>query len=240
VSLASKRFMLRRDPRALTSWRRFAREFGDSPRPPDGLVEYRGPTELWIPERPRFIYYFTKDAMFRWWFRVFDEDVPRDIGVVAHGSTPSSYTSKLILGMVKSAGIPLVLLGDLDPGDLTAFAALVSGGINLGQRPLAQVDVLYGGLDDPMLQLVRRHVGSRRFHSKCLLAMTTGEREHLAAIKPLCPPLRSLCGREGADILESGLKCEVEAVFAPYICQGAFLADVRRHLTVRLPARLGL
>lgn len=240
MSLASKRFLLRRNPRALTSWRRFVRGYAGSPRPPDGLVEYRGPTELWIPERPRFVYYFTKDAMFRWWFRVFDEDVPRDIGVVAHGSTPSSYAARLVLGMVKSAGIPLVLLGDLDPGDLTAFAALVSGGLNLGQRTRSQVCVLYGGLDDVLLRLVRRHVGARRFREKCLLGMTAGEREHLAAIKPLCPSLGSLCGQEAADILESGLKCEVEAVFAPYICQGAFLAEVRRHLAVRLPAHLGL
>jgi len=210
------------------------------PRPPDGLIEYRGPTELWIPERPRFLYYFTKDSRFRWWFRAFGGQAPSDIGIIAHGSTPTSSTARLVLQMAGSLEVPLVLLGDLDPGDLTAFAALVAGGLDLRARSRPPVSVLYGGLDDELLQLARRHIGPRRFESKCLLEMTVDERKQLALLRRLCPSLASLCGRDSARLLAKGLKCETEAIFAPYICDGVFLADVLRHLTVRLPASLGL
>lgn len=240
VSLASKRFILRRSPTALAAWRRFVRRCTGTKRPPDGMVEYRGPTELWIPERPRFLYFFTKDSMFRWWFRVFGAEVPRDIGLIAHGSTPSRETGRFILHVAESLGVPLVLLGDLDPGDLTAFAALVAGGIDLRQRPSISVDVRYGGLDDALLRLARRHVGTRQFESRCLLRMTAPEREQLALIQDLCPSIISLCGRDSARILTSGLKCEAEAVFGPHVCDGAYLAAVRRDLVAGLPARLGL
>jgi len=46
--------------------------------------------------------------------------------------------------------------------------------------------------------------------------------------------------RDSAHVLEKGLKCETEAILGPSICDGAFLADVLHHLTVRLPASLGL
>jgi hypothetical protein len=231
VSPRARRFLLRRNPKALASWRAFVRRQARSARPPDGVVEYAGPTELWIPEQPRFLLYFTKDAMFRWWFRAFAGQVPQHIGVIAHGSTPSPSAAKLMLGVAESLGVPLVLLGDLDPGDLTAFAALASG---------RSGNLLYGGVDDDLLQLARRHIGPRRFERECLLGMSPLEREQLALLSPLCPPLSSLCGSAAARLLGSGLKCELEAILGPHICDGAFLAAVRRHFTSRLPARLGL
>jgi hypothetical protein len=145
-----------------------------------------------------------------------------------------------VLHTIKSLGVPLVLIGDLDPGDLTAFAALVAGGIGMGQPPSATLKVWYGGLDDALLRVARRHLGERRFESECLVPMTEDEREQLALIKALCPSLTALCGRNSAQILTSGLKCEVEAVFGPHVCDGAYLAAARRELTGGLPARLGL
>lgn len=240
VSQVARRFALQRNPNALAAWRAFVRRSAHSSRPPDGVVEYAGPTEMWLPERPRFLLYFTKDAMFRWWFRAFAGAVPKDIGVIAHGSTPSRPAASLVARVVKSTGAPLVLLGDLDPGDLTAFAALVSGGLSLGRASRAPPTVFYGGLDDTLLQLARRHLGPRRFESECLFPMTQAEREHLALLEPLCPPLSSLSGPESARLLDSGRKCELEAILGPGVCEGAYLADVRRHLVIRLPARLGL
>jgi len=236
----ARRIRLRRDAGALTSWRAYVRNNVRSPRPLDGLVEYHGPTELWIPERPRFLYYFTKDSMFRWWFRAFAGDLPRDIGVIAHGSTPSPRTSLRILRLAKSTGVPLVVLGDLDPGDLTAFAALVSGGIALGRPPRIQVSVLYGGIDDVLIRSIRRRVGSRRFESDCMLRMSADERDHLTRLSTVYPSLPALLGRASARYLKAGLKCEVEALFSPHVCRGVLLAEVRRHLSAHLPASLGL
>jgi hypothetical protein len=192
---------------------------------------YPGPTELWCPDRPRFLYVFTKDSMFRWWFRVFAENAPQDIGLIAHGSTPSPATAKLIAGVARSLGVPLVLLGDLDPGDLTASMALVSA------RPGS---LLYGGVDDELLQLARRYLGVRRFERECLVPMSPLEREQLALLTPLCPPLTSLYGPASVRLLASGRKCELEAILGSHVSQGPYLAAVRRHLTARLPARLGL
>src|SRR5262249_15337625 len=54
---------------AIIEWQRWRKRMIRGDDPPDGAIAYDGPTEYWTGQtRPSRLLYFTKDALFRWWF----------------------------------------------------------------------------------------------------------------------------------------------------------------------------
>ena len=118
---------------------------------------------------------------------------PDDLAVFCRGGfpSPSRASFELLTHHARWARRPIFFVGDLDPLDLTIFAALLSGGADLRPSP-GTVPIRY-----------------------------LGEREHLVVVKRVLPTLDQLIGPECLALLESGRKLELEGAghSPPHLCR---------------------
>ncbi len=183
---------------------------------PDGLYAHGGPSHLshlWIgSETPKRILYFTKNAVFRWWFSLFqgEIDAPQDVAIFSHGSLPSTRVCRFLKATANELRLPLLFFGDLDPGDLIAFAALIRGDPDLRRRKNREVPVKYLGVTDLVLDIVFGR--SATLQREATLPMAETELRHFQLIETLLPELEALIGSRSLSLLRSGKKLEVEAM----------------------------
>ena len=189
-----------------TTWRRFRRKAA--------LTSYgREDACLSLPcapltmelgaKRPTRLLYCTKASFLRLW-RSF-ETLPDELAVFAQGGIPSRHYCQALRMLTESYGLPLLFVGDLDPLDLTIFAALQSGTPELKGSSSTAVPAQYLGIDDRWLALCRRHATMRRMSLDAISIKMEGiEREHFEVVKQVVPDLERIIGPESLELLESG------------------------------------
>jgi hypothetical protein len=171
-----------------------------------------GPTLFWVgSKRPSRLLYFTKVSAFDWWKSLFGTywDTPADFAVCAHGLLPTVDACRRIRVNARLLKLPLCFVGDLDPGDLSTYLALGSGGPDLKMSIDTRMNVNYLGMGGRLLELCRRHIGAEALHSVCV-QMSPLEIEHFNVLKQVFPKLPKLVGPNAFRLLESGLKVELE------------------------------
>ncbi len=81
---------------------------------------------------------------------------------------------------------PAFFIGDLDPMDLTVFAALRSGEPGFRTAGRMRLDVRYVGIDDAWLRLYRKSARKGLARDYGALVMPSIEKEHLCIVRELC------------------------------------------------------
>lgn len=184
---------------AAAAWRRFRRSGVEA----DGLQEGLSPAVLWMGAAPpRHLLYVTKLAIHRWLVGLLH---PEDsLLLYGHGGLPSAAVCRHVAATARHFGVPVLFLGDLDPGDLSALLSLQRGDPRLTSgQPLA---VRFLGIGDAWLKRFRRHVPAAS------IDLSPAEREHLRLLRQIAPGLEALIGPRAMRLLEEGRKIEVEGL----------------------------
>lgn len=148
--------------------------------------------------------YFTKQTFFE---RLLDAE-PEIAGAnyLRRWATPTREYLRGLAAMLRYRPV-LHFVGDLDPCDLAVFRALQTGSPDLVPRRGWPLSVYYAGVDSRWVELAER--GSPLLR-QCLIPMDPLERAQYRALTASWPELREVVGDRAADILNEGLKLEVE------------------------------
>lgn len=131
----------------------------------------------------------------------------------------SRWVARTLQSHAASLRAPLAFFGDLDPQALHAFAALRAGGRRalLGGRTRA-LPVTWLGLDSRWLDWSCGALGMTEAPRAWMIQMNWLDEEYWRLVKRLVPDVRQLVGRRAYNLLESGQKIEVEAVYGlPFV-----------------------
>jgi hypothetical protein len=184
---------------AAAAWRRFRRSGVEA----DGLEEGLSPAVLWMGAAPpRHLLYVTKLAIHRWLVGLLHPADP--LLLYGHGGLPSAAVCRHVAATARHFEIPVLFLGDLDPGDLTVLLALQRGGPGLTSGEALAVRHL--GVGDLWLRRFRRQVPSAS------IELSPAERDHLRLLKEIAPGLEALLGPRAMRLLDGGRKIEVEGL----------------------------
>jgi hypothetical protein len=119
------------------------------------------------PRQPRRSFFFTKSYLPHVLLR--RELFPAATDALVHYGVPSARLCELLRSHAETTRLPLRFVGDLDPLDLTVYAALMTGGAPLRGRRRAPVPVVYVGIDDEWLALCERHMQWSRTRRRSVL-----------------------------------------------------------------------
>lgn len=183
--------------------------------------------ETIVPSRPpAAMIFFTKPFLCRRWLEqnLYPE---RLLAMVRYGVPTKAYW-RLIRDTARRTGLPLHFVGDLDPFDLTTFLALRSGDPDLRRPRHEALPITLAGIDDAWLKLCERH--ARRKGELPYFKMSALELEHRDLILKLAPWLLELLGPRCADLLQAGMKIELEGASNPVSYDPGFLSVLRAHL----------
>jgi serine/threonine protein phosphatase PrpC len=104
-------------------------------------------------------------------------------------------------------GVPVGLVGDLDPHGLHVFGALRSGDLDAPDIRGRRLRIEWLGIDDAWLQSARKTDRTLRARQ---IRMGWVEREYWKIVKGFAPDVHELIGDESFALLESGLKVEAD------------------------------
>jgi hypothetical protein len=221
-----------------SAWEQFAAEAERSSVPGfDPLVSGEIPLTVYVPHRkalsPLPLLYFTKDYLVSKWLARENFAVPAN--VVVRQGVPSEQQCLMVRTIAKALGTRVAFVGDLDPLDLTIFAALRAGSSTLRRNTRTAAPVFYAGIDDGWLAACERH--ATRGKRSMLIGMSDAEREHLAVLERSRVSVSEVAGPRCARLLASGWKLELEGASNPALYGPEFLASLERRLLRRAAAR---
>lgn len=179
--------------------------------------------------KPRRLLFFTKDILCRSWW----QPLPGDVVALVHYGIPTALHFQMVEGWLARMGGPIHFVGDLDPMDLTVFAALRAGDPLLRAPRRRRLPVRYAGIDEGWLELCRRWMRRGLARDTGTIAMPPLEREHLQLVRGLLPDIEALIGSRGVELLESGYKLELEGASNPALYRRSFTAELRRYVLGR-------
>jgi hypothetical protein len=185
------------------------------------------PLEVYAaPKKASRCIFFTKSYLLRLWLRT--DLFPQDTDALVSYGVPSIRVCDIAREQARSAGRPIQFVGDLDPLDLAAYAALAAGGTPLRRRRRS-VPVEYAGIDDRWLDLCERHA-RRPPVATYTIRLSTREREQLSALQRAGLDLEATVGPRCAALLRAGSKLEIEGATNPAIYRPELHRDLRRLL----------
>lgn len=175
---------------------------------------------------PRRLFLFTNDYLCREWLL---HGYRRNWSAfVRYGLTPPSYLATIQL-QAEALRLPLHFVGDLDPHDLTVFAALRCGDPYF-RRTRGSLQVKYLGVDDWWLDHCMRHLGSVASWEMLTPPMGQLEREHFELACELLPDMKQLIGPRCFELLSSGRTFPLPAASNPEFYDAEFLKKLEEHL----------
>ena len=220
--------MMRPSPQTVRRWRAFQRQIERSGADEyETLLPYRSPMDLRFGgSAPAKLFYCTK----RIFVDTLDERnlIPKDWLVISRFLMPTGEAISAIRHLMRGFRLPLTFVGDLDPLDLTIFAALRAGSpdFSVPARPLS---VGYAGVDDVWLALTERF----RTRPSPVNDQSDLEREHLAILFELIPDLEMIVGSRCLNLLKAGKKLELEGAYNPGGYRAEYAGQLTRHLSTR-------
>ncbi len=179
---------------------------------------------LWMTgPRPRRILVTTKATWIGW----AEAAIPAGLLVVQRYGLPSQAHVEWVRETGMRMGAKIVFVGDLDPLDLTIFAAWRSGNPAFREGRERPLPIRYGGIADGW---ARRAGGFQEWSSRIRIAMQPFERDHWALLKRLLPDAEAHVGADCFRLLEGGHKVEIEGATNPAIHGRGFPGTVLRAL----------
>jgi hypothetical protein len=223
--------------RQAASWRRFRRRLEQ--HPPATRSDYESlqigawpSLEVIMGARqPRHLWLFTKPFLVNRW--VEQQEFPQDVVALVHYGLPSRNQLAFVADLTRRWKLPLGVVGDLDPLDLTVFLVLRAGDPELRFRTRARRDVSWLGIDDQWLDLCRKSQRRSSPEGPAVRMTRPLEREHWQAVKGMMPEAGQVVGAACLELLEQGWKVELEGASNPVSYRPGFLRLLRNHLLAR-------
>lgn len=159
--------------------------------------------------------------------------LPKYISVFHGTSLPTIGDVRKIRVRLRTLDTPFLFVGDLDPSDLTTYAALRVGGIKRESSAEQNMKVEYLGIGDAWLELCQRSLREKRSRSSRIpqvIKMTKHEVENLRWLETLDLDWQQIVGPQSMDLLRDGWKLELEGATNPLFFRTGFAADVRAML----------
>jgi len=188
-------------------WREFRQAMGKLRHGiPDCVESWDLPVYVWLTTpAPRRALYFTKLAVFRRYTERWHRVPP--VAAIAHPGLPDLRSLVSIAKIIRSLKCPVFFVGDLDPGDLTIYAALRCGSPDLARSLRGGLPIRYFGIGGSRFRRIRDRTPKNYW-----IPMDEAERLHFDLIRRLYPSLEAMIGTQEMSFLLTGKKLEIEAV----------------------------
>ncbi len=213
------------------SWVRFRDSFQKLRR--RNQYEYLG-SHGWSPLRfylwdgkPTHALVFTKAYLVENWFE--SEVCPSDLMAIVRYGMPTRLSLEMVQSAVKRWGLRPRFVGDLDPMDLSVFAAYRRGNSDLRKSRGVALPIAYGGIDDRWLELCERSFKAQFTLKHVCIKMERWERMHFAAIDGMLD-LGEWVGPRCLSMLREGFKLELEGASNPAFYRRGFATKLLRHI----------
>jgi hypothetical protein len=206
----------------------------DRPRTIDGHSLWPGPKQ-WlvlnalVPSRTAFILLCPKSVPAEWWY---SPKLETSVGFL-HAPFPADPRLTDVLRMFGPHQPPALFVGDMDPVAIAQYLA--------AQRMLAATggpELAYAGMSDPWLSAM----GDSSWPlARLSIRMGAPEMRLLRALES-STRLEDLVGQDGAELLRTGFKVELEAALNPAFHSPAHTRRLLSHLREiagRTPQRRG-
>lgn len=163
------------------------------------------PFRFWLENpQPQRVLYFTKDAPFRTYTEELRRQLP-PIAAIAHSGLPSPRSLGSIVRIAGLLKCPLFFVGDLDPADLSIYAALRCGTPDLVRSKKPGLLIRYLGIGGSRFRRLLDRVPNNFW-----ISMDKAERSHFDLIQYVYPHLAKMIGSREVKELREGRKLEVE------------------------------
>jgi hypothetical protein len=147
---------------------------------------------------------------------------PEDVAVLWRWAPVGKAHVAAIRALVTALDAPLVFVGDLDPLDLATFGTLA--------RALQGVSstVRFAGVGDRWVELCERHLAPERTLRSVCIEMSQPERAAMRQAEEMGLGWDALAGSRGMDLLDSGLKLELEGASNPRFFSPSLAGELAR------------
>jgi hypothetical protein len=179
----------------------------------------------------RTLLLFAKPSLLNGWLRMKD-GLPAGVAAIVSFAMPTSIGLRWTKGLASHWQVPVNFIGDLDPFDLTLFAAHRCQDADLRKPRKIIWPITYKGIDDRWLELCDRNFRPGWTLKKVCIKMRPVEREHFAIVERALgkSDLESLVGPRCLAILRSGAKLELEGASNPVFYRRGFSRSLRDYL----------
>lgn len=148
--------------------------------------------------------------------------LPSSVALLAHYGVPSRSLCARIARECSAGRLDFV--GDLDPLDLTVYAALASRLREYG------VAVRHCGVNATWLGWCKKQLRPRWNKKLPTITMDTAQRKHFELLRALPLPWERIIGASALELLEHGEKLELEGATNPGFYRPALTRDIERHV----------
>jgi hypothetical protein len=156
-----------------------------------------------MPDRPRLVLLCPKFIPASWWF---SKAPPKGVGLI-HARFIADKRLRPVVHAVVSSGTQAIFVGDMDPVGIAQYLAGRRMLMAAGARPL-----LYGGINDSWL--IAMQASMARPVSGVRIRLERAERRLLGQLEDAIR-LDAIVGPNGAQLLRTGYKVELEAGLNP-------------------------
>jgi len=182
--------------------------------------------------KPRRLFYFTQFGWCVEWLNY--RQFPQRWHVLSRLGAPTESFLETVRRYVAWHRLPLLFVGDLDPGNLFAFAVLRFGNTEFKSRRRDAIPVRYLGIDDRWAQLCEHQL--KRGEAVITMQQKKHEEELLRVVKEVLPDLRDLVGPRCFELLNMGRLFPFGAATNPTFYKRGFHDHLIAHLDTA-PAR---